>query len=219
MARLGVGDAPVTAITHLTWQCTASDCRLRFPTTGDHVVVISCPLCDAPIEVVSRQPGLYVPEKVSAPTSAHIVVLLDNIRSLRNVGAIFRTSDGAGVRHLYLCGITATPDNPKLAKTALGAEQLIGWTQYRNALDAVTQLKQEGYQLWALEGGDSAEPLLEMQVPTGVKIALVLGNETAGVDPAIIAQTDRLVALPMRGGKQSLNVSTAFGIAAYHLTA
>ena len=208
----------MTEITHLTWQCTALDCRLRFPTTGDHVLVPACPLCEAPIEQVSRQHSLFVPAELAEPTAAHIVVLLDNIRSLRNVGAIFRTSDGAGVQHLYICGITATPDNPKLAKTALGAEKLIAWTQYRNALDAVARLKADGYQLWALEGGDSAESLLEMQVPNSAKIAIILGNETAGVDPAIIAQADRLVALPMRGGKQSLNVSTAFGIAAYHLT-
>lgn len=157
-----------------------------------------------------------VPASVSKPASRNVVALLDNIRSLRNVGAIFRTSDAAGISHLYLGGYTATPEHPKLAKTALGAELSVPWTQYRNGLDAIAALQEQGYAIWAVEGGERAESIFEVSDETN-PIALVFGNETAGVDPAILELADKVVAIPMRGIKHSLNVETAFGVIAYTL--
>ena len=180
--------------------------------------VYQCPLCAKAVKAVLQHGSEFVPAKYNTPATAHVVALLDNIRSLRNVGAIFRTSDAAGIRHLYLCGITATPEHPKLAKTALGAEQVVAWSHFRNALDAVAVLQEQGFLIWVVEGGDSAESLFNLPNPPNHPIALVFGSETAGVDPAISAQADRRIAIPMRGIKQSLNVATAFGIAAYALT-
>jgi tRNA G18 (ribose-2'-O)-methylase SpoU len=145
-------------------------------------------------------------------------VLLDNIRSIYNVGAIFRTADGVGIRHLHLCGLTATPEHAKVRKTALGAEQAVPWTYYRNSLEAVTQLKARGMHLWALESYPDARSLFEVahelvSYPT----VLVVGNEVSGVDPGILAQCHGKVSLPMHGVKESLNVAVAFGAAVYVL--
>lgn len=175
-------------------------------------------MCAKSVKAVLQHGSEFVPDQHNTAPTAHVVALLDNVRSLRNVGAIFRTSDASGIRHLYLCGITATPEHPKLAKTALGAEKVVAWTHYRNALDAIVVLKEKGYQIWVVEGGVSAESLFQIKDRPTTPIAIIFGSETAGVDPAISAQADRIIAIPMRGIKQSLNVATAFGITAYALT-
>jgi 23S rRNA (guanosine2251-2'-O)-methyltransferase len=147
----------------------------------------------------------------------HVEALLDNIRSIYNVGSMLRTADGAGLRHLHLCGITPPPDHPKIAKTALGAEQAVGWTRYANGLETAVSLQQRGYQLWALEGAPDAQPLLATAVPPHAPILLIVGNELAGVDPGILAVCDKVLYIPMQGLKHSLNVASAFAVAAYHL--
>jgi tRNA G18 (ribose-2'-O)-methylase SpoU len=141
------------------------------------------------------------------------VVVVDNVRSLFNVGSIFRSADGAGIHHLHLCGITPTPANPKLAKTALGAEHAVSWTYHRNSLDCAEQLRAAGYLLWALEEHAAATSIFTVPLPM-VPVALVIGNEVTGVDPALLACCSTVVALPMQGIKRSLNVATAFGAAA-----
>jgi tRNA G18 (ribose-2'-O)-methylase SpoU len=145
---------------------------------------------------------------------------LDNVRSGYNVGSIFRTADGAGLRHLHLAGITPTPVHSKVRKTALGAESSIEWTYHRNSLAAVNQLKANGYRIWALEGGPMSSPLFG---PADTKqqiepILLIVGNELAGIDPGLLSICDRILYIPMLGGKTSLNVVVAFGIAVYQLT-
>jgi tRNA G18 (ribose-2'-O)-methylase SpoU len=150
-----------------------------------------------------------------------VEALLDNIRSIYNVGSIFRTADGAGVRRLHLCGITPTPAHPKVAKTALGAEQAVPWRAYNNAIDAVMGLKEEGFVVLALEEGVEEEKpsfLEKLGFSPDAPILLVVGNEIAGIDPGVLALADRCLAIPMRGVKRSLNVATAFGIAAYWMT-
>jgi tRNA G18 (ribose-2'-O)-methylase SpoU len=150
------------------------------------------------------------------PTGPIVEALLDNIRSVYNVGSIFRTADGAGLRHLHLCGITPPPDHPKTAKTALGAEQAVAWTQYRNGLDAAVTLQERGCQLWAIEDSSQAESLFAAPIlPDGLPIVLVVGNEIAGIDPEILDRCDRILYIPMQGRKKSLNVASAFAIAAY----
>jgi 23S rRNA (guanosine2251-2'-O)-methyltransferase len=139
--------------------------------------------------------------------------LLDNVRSVFNVGSIFRSADGAGFDRLYLCGVTPTPANPKLAKTALGAHNAIPWETSPNAVDLALRLRAEGCHLWALEEGPAAEPLLHAPPPSSNTV-LVVGSEVAGVDPGLLSLCERTLAIPMRGAKRSLNVATAFGIAA-----
>jgi tRNA G18 (ribose-2'-O)-methylase SpoU len=141
---------------------------------------------------------------------------LDNIRSTFNVGAMFRTADGAGVRCLRLAGMTPTPSNPRTAKTALGAEFKVPWSYFPNGLAAAQEMKARGLTLWALEGGEDTIPIFDaVQTLSQAPIGLVVGNEVSGVDPAILSICDRIVHIPMQGYKRSLNVSIAFGIAVY----
>lgn len=200
-------------------QCLNPTCRLRFPVTDERVSGETCPACRATMEVVAHYPAGDRPVW-AAPSAAPVVeALLDNIRSVYNVGSMLRTADGAGLRHLYLCGITPPPDHPKIAKTALGAEQAVGWSRSANGWETAVSLKQRGYQLWALEGAVGAKNLLETAVVphNNAPILLIVGNEVAGVDPGILALCDKILFIPMLGVKESLNVASAFAIAAYRL--
>ena len=198
-------------------QCSGERCRFRFPapagTTEGHV----CPRCQSPTAFVTA-PFSGRPPETASPAGPHVEALLDNIRSIFNVGAMFRTADGAGIRRLHLAGITATPDHPKVAKTALGAERAVAWSEHPNGLDAATALRERGYRLWALESTARSTNLFDTRpAAEGAPILLIAGNELAGVDPQILALCQRTVHLPMEGVKGSLNVAIAFGVAAYYL--
>lgn len=201
--------------------CTNPGCHLRFPLDFDSYAAKYCPRCGAVLRVVREcQPhqGLLVD---SYKPNRILTVLLDNIRSAYNVGAIFRTADGVGVQKLYLCGITPTPDDtPAVVKTALGAEDNIAWDYHPNAFSVAQQLKEDGQQLLALERTTDALPLMAYH-PNPVdeqSIVLILGNEQAGVDPDLLSICDAVLSIPMSGEKASLNVSVAFGVAAYWLS-
>lgn len=161
------------------------------------------------------------PSIISARTHSSIQfeVLLDNLRSVYNVGAIFRTSDGAGVRKVHLCGTTPTPDHVRLSKTALGTEQTIPWTYHTNSLIKAQKLGASGRLLWALERTNSSSSVFAAGKPVAPteSIVIVVGNEVAGVDPEILALCDEVLHIPMSGTKESLNVAVAFGIAIYML--
>lgn len=207
-------------------QCTDPACRFRYPVDEETVGPdAGCPRCGAPTRIAAEFPFAHESsprEPESQTPGPRVEALLDNIRSIYNVGSIFRTADGAGVRRLHLCGITPTPAHPKVAKTALGAEQAVPWRAYNNAVDAVVALKAEGFVVLALEEGvgmDQKPGFLEKPgFSEDAPILLVMGNEIAGVDPGVLALADRRLAIPMRGVKRSLNVATAFGIAAYWVT-
>lgn len=197
-------------------QCERPSCRFRFPVTNERQTGERCPHCDAPTRLVRDYPQWERPLSPPQSNGPIVEALLDNIRSVYNVGSIFRTADGAGLRHLHLCGITPPPDHPKTAKTALGAEQSVAWTSYRNGLDTAVALQENGCQLWAIEDSPEAQSLFALPVPlNGTPIVLVVGNELTGIDPDILARCDRVLRIPMQGYKKSLNVATAFGIAAY----
>ncbi len=144
-----------------------------------------------------------------------LVGVVDNIRSLHNVGAIFRAADGAGFGGLILCGITARPPRAEIRKSALGAEESVPWKYEENTLQVIAELRRHGYRIIALECNESSEPLADFM--PGKKTALVIGNEFYGLDDEILDSCDEVRDLPMRGEKVSLNVSVAFGIAAYEL--
>jgi 23S rRNA (guanosine2251-2'-O)-methyltransferase len=206
-------------ITHVTMQCGNPACGMRFPVLARADRITRCPMCGFPVE----QDGPPYEERQvksagSAPPATRIEALLDNIRSTYNVGSMFRTSDGAGVSHLHLCGMTPTPMNPRLAKTALSAQENVPWSYERNALVRARALIESGARLWALEGGDLSLPLNEaIRDLEGPPVVLVVGNEISGVDPAILGLCHRIIHIPMRGVKTSLNASVAFGIAVYTL--
>lgn len=150
-----------------------------------------------------------------------IVAVLHNIRSVHNVGSIFRTADGAGVKKLYLCGITPAPLDrfkevrPDFAKVALGAEKSVAWAMEKDTAAAIVALKKEGYEIVALEQSPRSMPYYEAVKPK--KIALVLGAEVDGIPNDLLALADRVIEIPMHGVKESLNVSVAFGVAAFGL--
>lgn len=141
-----------------------------------------------------------------------LVVVLDNVRSLHNVGAVFRTSDAFRLEALYLCGITATPPQPEIHKTALGAEDAVDWIYYADTRQAVQHLIDEGYQVWAVEQAEGSTLLQKVQVEPGKRYALVLGNEVKGVQQEVIDMCDGCVEIPQYGTKHSLNVSVTAGI-------
>ncbi|MCI0695886.1 RNA methyltransferase [candidate division KSB1 bacterium] len=143
------------------------------------------------------------------------VAVLDNIRSLHNVGSIFRTADAAGAGKLYLCGMTGTPPRQEIRKAALGAEETVAWEYFHQTSDAVAKLKSEGYYLIALENAPNSVDYRRAayQFP----LALIIGHEYNGISPDILARCDAVISLPMRGVKISLNVAVAFGVAAYEI--
>ncbi|CAN5462008.1 TrmH family RNA methyltransferase [soil metagenome] len=199
-------------------QCTEPTCRLRFPVTPEDRIGNLCPRCGSFVQIVIEQPETVPISLVEAAQPLALHVLLDNVRSTFNVGSMFRTADGAGVQQLYLCGITPTPNHPKVGKTALGAEQAIAWSQHNNAVDLACSLQAKGATLWALEDGPTAESLFKPSImPTTEPVILIMGNEVTGVDPGLLAICDRILAIPMGGVKRSLNVATAFGIAIYEI--
>ncbi len=197
-------------------QCQNERCRFRFPVTTPEMLGEICPRCGTKTAVVAEAAHQRPAETTAVSNTPPVSALLDNIRSVFNVGAMFRTADGAGLHHLYLCGITCTPEHPKLAKTSLGAEQHVPWTYSPNGVDTAVSLKNNGYQLWAIEGTPHARPLFQLPPPPHTHpILLIVGNERAGTDPDILAICDHTFWIPMHGQKESLNVAVAFGIAAY----
>ena len=146
-----------------------------------------------------------------------IVVIVDNMRSLHNVGSLFRTADAFLLQELILTGITPTPEHPGLRKTALGAEQTVPWRYLPEASSYLHKLKEQGYTIAALELTNtptSFDTLTSSSYPLG----LIIGNEVHGVSDELLSQADIALEIPQFGTKQSLNASVAFGIAAYELT-
>lgn len=146
-----------------------------------------------------------------------LIIVLDNIRSLNNIGAIFRTCDAFAVRHVCLCGITATPPSVEIHKTALGAEDSVDWSYYDNTLEAISVLHSRGYAVCCLEQVHGSVSLQDFAPTDGRGYAIVVGNEVDGVDPAVVAASDIYLEIPQFGTKHSLNVSVSAAIAMWHI--
>ncbi|MEW6408005.1 MAG: RNA methyltransferase [Patescibacteria group bacterium] len=143
------------------------------------------------------------------------VLVLHNIRSRFNVGAIFRTADAAGINKIYLCGITPAPPHPKINKVALGAEKFIPYEKHWQTGRLIKKLKKEGHQILALEQSKKSAPYFKLKPNS--KAALILGNEIKGLPPKILRQADKILEIPMRGKKESLNVAVACGIVCFEI--
>lgn len=141
-----------------------------------------------------------------------VVVVLDNVRSMQNVGAFFRTGDAFAIEKIILCGITATPPARDIHKTALGAEMTVRWEYVEKTAEAVTRLKAEGYRVLAIEQVEGAVMLNDFRAERGAKYALVFGNEVAGVDQAVVDLADGSIEIPQVGTKHSINVSVSGGV-------
>jgi tRNA G18 (ribose-2'-O)-methylase SpoU len=144
-----------------------------------------------------------------------VIALLDNIRSMYNVGAFFRTADAAGIDQLLLCGITACPPKPAIAKTALGAEEHVRWEHRWDAASAVRSVRDRGYEIAAIETTARAVDLFDWQ--PRFPVCVLFGHEVDGVQPAVLEQADTSVCLPMLGAKHSVNVATAGGVVFFEL--
>jgi tRNA G18 (ribose-2'-O)-methylase SpoU len=145
-----------------------------------------------------------------------IHVVANNIRSIHNVGSVFRTCDAAGVAHLHLCGFTGTPEDRRLLKTALGAEQTVSWSYSPEARDVVSDLRDQGFQIAALEITTDRRRVQTLKT-NDFPLALIIGNEVEGISEDLIDASDFAIEIPQYGTKQSLNVSVAFGIAVFDL--
>lgn len=141
-----------------------------------------------------------------------LIVVLDNVRSLHNVGSVFRTSDAFLIKSVYLCGITSTPSHPEIHKTALGAENSVDWRYFEDALQAVEELRNEGYMVFSVEQTEGSISLEELNLDADKKYAVILGNEVKGVQQTVINASNASIEIPQFGTKHSLNVSVTAGI-------
>ena len=141
-----------------------------------------------------------------------LVVVLDGVRSLHNIGAVFRTADAFLVNSICLCGITATPPHPELHKTALGAEYSVDWRYFQHTLEAVDELHAQGYIVLAIEQCEGSTQLGQVALQPGGKYAIVMGNEVKGVQQEVVDRCDGCLEIPQYGTKHSLNVSVTAGI-------
>ncbi|MFW5751885.1 MAG: RNA methyltransferase, partial [bacterium] len=141
-----------------------------------------------------------------------LVVVLDNVRSQHNIGSVFRTSDAFLIEAVYLCGISATPPNKEMHKTALGAEMVINWKYREETLDAIDELKKAGYTILSIEQADGSKTLQDYEIFPDKKYALVFGHEIKGVSQEVVNASDDCIEIEQHGTKHSLNISVSAGI-------
>lgn len=213
-------------------RCPNPKCKLAFEVPDEREGKNGpCPQCGQVItfrslavlnEVERQQQRLHAArlDRSGKPAEApRFAGLLEDIRSLWNVGSIFRSADGAGFEKLYLCGITACPPRKEIAKTSLGAEESVAWEHHAGALDILPALAAGGVQIVALEKTEESISLRDALDQGRLKapMCLIVGNEVSGVSAEALARADVVCHLPMRGAKSSLNVAVAFGIATYQV--
>lgn len=152
------------------------------------------------------------PEAFKDSKKIPLIVVLDHVRSLNNVGSVFRTSDAFRVEAIYLCGITACPPHAEIHKTALGAEDTVSWTYFEDTLQAVENLHEAGYTVCAVEQAEGSVMLDNLLLDKRKKYAVILGNEVKGVQQEVVDKSDLCIEIPQYGTKHSLNVSVTAGI-------
>ena len=146
-----------------------------------------------------------------------IVIVLDNIRSMSNIGSIFRTSDAFMIDSIHLCGITSQPPKNEIRKTALGATESVEWKYYENTMESIEDLKKDGYQIISIEQAQNSLMLQDFQPKPQKKLALIVGNEVKGVEQEVIDASDICLEIPQFGTKHSLNVSISAGLVIWHV--
>ena len=150
-------------------------------------------------------------------TKTPLIVILDNIRSLNNIGSVFRTSDAFLVEKIYLCGITATPPNKEIHKTALGATDSVEWEYSEDTISVVEKLKSENVEIISIEQAENAVMLDDFRVEGNKKYAIVFGNEVKGVEQQIVSVSDKVIEIPQYGTKHSLNISVSAGVVIWEM--
>lgn len=161
--------------------------------------------------------GRKTPEEFKEALKTPLILVLDNVRSLNNVGSVFRTADSFLLEAVYLCGITGTPPHKDIQKTALGATDTVQWNYFGSTLEAVAALKKNHYKVYAIEQAEHSMMLNEFIIRPGQKVAFILGNEINGVDQQVILDCDGVIEIPQTGFKHSLNISIAAGIVSWEV--
>ncbi len=157
------------------------------------------------------------PEEFKQKIKTPLIVVLDNIRSLHNVGSVFRTADAFLIEAVYLCGITSTPPQAEIHKTALGAEDTVEWKYFEDTHTAIDALKEKGYEVYAIEQVKGSTLLTNLHLQKDKKYAVILGNEVKGVQQRVVDKCDGCIEIPQFGTKHSLNVSVTGGIIIWEL--
>lgn len=168
-------------------------------------------------KLLNEELGRPTIEEYASVEKLPVALILDNVRSAQNVGSFFRTADAFAIERIELCGITSTPPNRELHKTALGSELSVAWSYHPTTADCVAKLRGEGYRILAVEQIENAVMLNDFRAEAGVKYALIFGNEVDGVDQAIADDVDGAIEIPQVGTKHSLNVSVSAGVVMWEL--
>jgi tRNA G18 (ribose-2'-O)-methylase SpoU len=155
-------------------------------------------------------------EEFKKASKRPVIVVLDNVRSMNNVGSVFRTADAFLLEGIYLCGVTACPPHREIQKTALGATETVTWKHFETTMDAVNILKNEGYKIYAVEQADKSI-MLDTFTPDTDKMALIFGNEVTGVEQTVIDACDACIEIPQYGTKHSLNLAVSVGIVVWEV--
>ena len=163
-------------------------------------------------KLLNEELGRPTLDECAESTKLPVVAVLDNVRSAQNVGSFFRTADAFGIERIALCGISATPPNREIHKTALGSEMSVAWSYHPTTMKCVEQLRAEGYRIVAIEQIEGATMLDSFAVETDTKYAIIFGNEVEGVDQAVADVVDGAIEIPQVGTKHSLNVSVSAGV-------
>jgi 23S rRNA (guanosine2251-2'-O)-methyltransferase len=155
-------------------------------------------------------------EEFKSATKLPVVIVLDNVRSMNNVGSVFRTADAFLLQSIYLCGVTAKPPHREIQKTALGATETVEWKYFETTMEAINSLKNEDFKIYAVEQADKSI-MLDKFTPSSGNIALVFGNEITGVEQAVIDVCDTCIEIPQYGTKHSLNLAVSAGIVVWEV--
>ncbi len=157
------------------------------------------------------------PEEYKASEKTPLIIILDNIRSLNNIGSVFRTADAFLVKKIYLCGITAKPPHKDIQKTALGATESVDWEYAENIMEVVTKLQSEGVFVASIEQAELAINLNDFSVQKELTYAVIFGNEVKGVQQKVVSASDAVIEIPQFGTKHSLNISVSVGVVVWDL--
>jgi len=157
------------------------------------------------------------PEEYKSSEKTPLIIILDNIRSLNNIGSVFRTSDAFLIKKIYLCGITATPPHKDIHKTALGATDSVDWEYVTDTITLVEELKKEGVSILSIEQSEDSVSLENFKVSENTTYAIVFGNEVKGVQQEVVSNSDTVIEIPQYGTKHSLNISVSCGVVVWDL--
>ncbi len=156
-------------------------------------------------------------DEFKASKKTPLIIILDNIRSLNNIGSVFRTADAFLIEKIYLCGITATPPHKDIQKTALGATDTVDWEHKKDTLQLIQDLKSQDIKVISIEQAENATLLHDFTIESNQKYAIVFGNEVKGVQQQVVSESDAVIEIPQHGSKHSLNISVSSGIVIWDL--